>query len=51
MLQNIKGNAKALQYRIAKTIFKKKNKVGGLIFLISKTNYDATINQGSVIMV
>lgn len=43
MTLNILGKAKDLEYRIAKTVLKKKNKIRGLILRKCKT-YEVTVN-------
>lgn len=43
MTQNVLGKAKDLEFRIAKIILKKKNKIREIILLKSKV-YEATVN-------
>lgn len=51
MIQNVYGKSKDLEYTVACNNFEKKNKIAGLTLLKSKTYYEATVNQDSVIMV
>lgn len=51
MIQNVYGNVKDLEYTVAYNNFEKNNIIGGLTLLKSKTYYEATVNEDSVIIV